>query len=442
MTSRFSNNVAGSSGNDGLTILTPKLYPWEHTTANGDVHYVVGTDTAYDRVNADIGLNLSARSDIQVIGIGSTKPVWKHTQAVPSGYGRIITYGTGRNVCKNIIFRDSTEGGIGGSGAASRNLVEDCEFYDIGLTNDQVVLGGAISFGTSAAVAELRVLRTIVRRTGKGSVYGQVTDLQEVAWCDLDEPGLADAGNTGDNIMCIGDCNLYHVHHNRLRQPKNAKQCVQHSGGTSGLAVIEDNEMIGPSGIVTAHNTIYVELPAVVRRNRLRTGGVGILLKAASDVSGNLVIVDGTGYGGGSLGAIFIENVVGGASSICNNTVRLLEGGGADMEVAIAMWHGDSGTIQNNAVIGGWVRGIRRHDSATTESYNAFDGPATAVADQAEDPIDAGEYAVTSALQLASDYRPAATSPLRGAGLHLGYRLDLNGRLRRNPPSIGAVEAA
>ena len=43
---------------------------------------------------------------------------------------------------------------------------------------------------------------------------------------------------------------------------------------------------------------------------------------------------------------------------------------------------------------------------------------------------------------LTSDYKPTATSPLVSTGKHFGYRRDIEGKQRPNPPSIGAYDAA
>ena len=43
---------------------------------------------------------------------------------------------------------------------------------------------------------------------------------------------------------------------------------------------------------------------------------------------------------------------------------------------------------------------------------------------------------------LTTNYRRKVGSPLLGAGTHLGYRRDISGRQRPNPPSIGADDAA
>jgi hypothetical protein len=48
----------------------------------------------------------------------------------------------------------------------------------------------------------------------------------------------------------------------------------------------------------------------------------------------------------------------------------------------------------------------------------------------------------TSDPLLTASYRPKSTSPLLGAGTHLGYRRDIEGKQRPNPPSIGAYDVA
>lgn len=49
---------------------------------------------------------------------------------------------------------------------------------------------------------------------------------------------------------------------------------------------------------------------------------------------------------------------------------------------------------------------------------------------------------VTTQPQLASDYKPMASSPLVGAGVHVGYSRDFNSIQRPKPPSMGAFDVA
>lgn len=49
---------------------------------------------------------------------------------------------------------------------------------------------------------------------------------------------------------------------------------------------------------------------------------------------------------------------------------------------------------------------------------------------------------ITADPTLTAAYRPRSGSPLIGAGTHLGYVRDLDGKQRPNPPSIGAYDVA
>lgn len=94
-------------------------------------------------------------------------------------------------------------------------------------------------------------------------------------------------------------------------------------------------------------------------------------------------------------------------------------------------------TVKNNAfvgsvplvydnVTGGW----------TGEDYNAASGM-TASTNHTN-----GANNITTDLLLTADYKPTASSPLLGAGTHLGYTRDIDRKQRPNPPSIGAYDVA
>lgn len=69
-----------------------------------------------------------------------------------------------------------------------------------------------------------------------------------------------------------------------------------------------------------------------------------------------------------------------------------------------------------------------------TWDYNAYTGTLTG--------ISAGAHDITSDPLVGAGYAPLPTSPLLGAGVHLGYTRDFSGRQRPNPPSIGAHDYA
>lgn len=100
-------------------------------------------------------------------------------------------------------------------------------------------------------------------------------------------------------------------------------------------------------------------------------------------------------------------------------------------------------TAKNNVLIGGTAGlyvGSATVD-AYTESHNAYSGYATA-------PIRFGATtpdptsAITADPLLTSNYAPTPSSPLLGAGTHLGYTRGINRKQRPNPPAIGAYDVA
>lgn len=96
---------------------------------------------------------------------------------------------------------------------------------------------------------------------------------------------------------------------------------------------------------------------------------------------------------------------------------------------------GAGSTAKNNAVIG-FTSGITG-TAASTEDYNLI-----IAATVRSGGIAAGANDITSDPLLTDAYRPRSGSPLIGAGTHLGYMRDLDGKQRPNPPSIGAYDVA
>lgn len=93
-------------------------------------------------------------------------------------------------------------------------------------------------------------------------------------------------------------------------------------------------------------------------------------------------------------------------------------------------------SARNNVVIG-FDTGITG-TSTSTENYNLINAAAVR-----SGGIAAGANTIISSPLLDPvTYRPLPGSPLIGAGTHLGYRRDFDGKQRPNPPSIGAVDVA
>ena len=97
----------------------------------------------------------------------------------------------------------------------------------------------------------------------------------------------------------------------------------------------------------------------------------------------------------------------------------------ADLAVKNNVFVGSVPLVYDN-VTGGW----------TGEDYNAAYGM-TASTNHTD-----GAHNITADPLLTAGYRPKVGSPLLGAGTHLGYRRDIDGKQRPNPPSIGAYDVA
>ena len=96
---------------------------------------------------------------------------------------------------------------------------------------------------------------------------------------------------------------------------------------------------------------------------------------------------------------------------------------------------GANNTAKNNVVVG-YATGITG-GASSTENYNCLFTAAVR-----SGGISAGANDTTADPLLTSDYRPKPTSPLLGAGTHLGYTRDIDRKQRPNPPSIGAFDVA
>ena len=105
--------------------------------------------------------------------------------------------------------------------------------------------------------------------------------------------------------------------------------------------------------------------------------------------------------------------------------------------------NGAAGTgtdVRNNTIVGHSVAGLKVR-TGITRTHNAFSGNAKNVESNADTTtLSDGTSAVTAAPLLTSTGVPMTSSPVIGAGTHLGYTTDNDRRQRSNPPSIGAYE--
>lgn len=204
-----------------------------------------------------------------------------------------------------------------------------------------------------------------------------------------------------------------------LPSPKQGIICT----GASGTMLVEGNVIVGGG-----QSAIAMQVPGGVVRSNIITGctnGISVL-SAGVSVLGNLV-------SGGESGVIFTVDAATGALIYGNTFADLSANGVYNVTAApLATW-----TAKNNAIVSA-LRGIYAANGAiTVQSSNAFwqcgtnlSGAASGGGDITADPL------------LSTGYRPMPGSPLIGAGTHISYARDVEGKQRPNPPSIGAYDVA
>lgn len=119
---------------------------------------------------------------------------------------------------------------------------------------------------------------------------------------------------------------------------------------------------------------------------------------------------------------------------------------GAATDNRLAAIHDVLGGADTTDKRGNYIRGFAqgiRHNPGGIESHNAFEDVTTPVTNrQTSATITPNAADIVGAQAVNSQYRPLPGSALLRAGSHVGYRRDLEGRQRQNPPSIGAYDGA
>jgi len=243
-------------------------------------------------------------------------------------------------------------------------------------------LGGAISItSVSNVVAKQNNVRNVAGVYGGCNLIYCINNLVEENIIDGCTTGSIDA----NGILIDHSSNYSTVRRNRIFNC-DGKAGVVNSG--CGVMVLD-----------AEHVKVYA--------NYIEGGRIGIYFGDASatqqvDVNGNTVI-DSTVYG------VYVKNNATRANLVLKNNVFI----------------GSVPFVYDNAT-GGW----------TGEDYNAIWGMTASV-----NHTD-GAHNITADPLLTSDYRPTPSSPLLGAGTHLGYTRDVERKQRPNPPSIGAYDVA
>jgi len=160
----------------------------------------------------------------------------------------------------------------------------------------------------------------------------------------------------------------------------------------------------------------------------LRCRGSGNLGSAVQVNQASAVTVDGV-LGVGNRETVYMSSI-GGACSVSGVTSDDLTYGVRAERVSVGATLG----IKNNLLLPSTAILLATNNGTVTNDYNCYTGSLSGVS--------AGAHDITVNPGLTSDYKPMPGSPLLGAGTHLGYRRDIDGKQRPNPPSIGAYDVA
>lgn len=160
----------------------------------------------------------------------------------------------------------------------------------------------------------------------------------------------------------------------------------------------------------------------------LRCRGSGNLGSAVQVNQASGVTVDGV-LGIGNREAVYMSTV-GGTCVVKGVTSDDLTYGVRGERVSV----GASLDFSNNLLISSTAILVTTNNGTVTNDYNAYTGSLSGVS--------AGAHDITADPLLTSNYRPTVSSPLIGAGTHLGYTRDLDKKQRQNPPCIGAFDLA
>ena len=274
----------------------------------------------------------------------------------------------------------------------------------------------------------------------------------EVAYCKIYRPQSISSGGTS-NSDCLEiksqtgtDLGFAWIHHNYFEnlQVNNLKQCIilQDLTRASGVGnfIVEDNILVGGGGasIFTNFDNTIIRRNLIINPEKvaLAAGGVGHLFYSNVVECRFLVVLNNNDTSLSIIGntikkansrLVSITDGVTGCSIVYKNNVALSVG--AEDTAARTHYLGASNTL-----------------TANTNAYPTSPPPFT-IGGVLYDTY--AEYQTATSQDLASitdnpvlDYysRPRSTSPLLGIGTFISQLGDMDGRLRNNPPSIGAYE--
>ncbi len=371
---------------------------------------------------------------------------------------------------------------VTGATAKSGLMVSDCSIHD---TEDSwvLVVGSTVSGGT---YSNIDVLRNVMARSGRSGVSIQsrdpgtaVTSPYAVYNVDISHNDMDTTAAYGAFLKGIrASANLYGQNRFRNNRVRNTgfgggrdTHAIWHGGNqyweidyntVEDAYVLEENTIGSGVGLFidvwsSSQGCQYM----IARRNRFHRCGRGNTLSiiggAAIGVLRSADLLISENLGTHCRNGIFVQGTTGAPDTIRvdvqNNTMAYNDATGSAGAQYAAFAQAKIVRIRNNVGLGGKLGLYKQTVSGAvttfTESHNAFFGQSVrAIGDGNGTFLSPGSGTSPAASDLLIDprlddnYRPRFDSPLFGAGTHLGYVRDLDGKQRPNPPSIGAYALA
>lgn len=432
-------DFSATTNGDGTTGATPKN-TWA-TPSNGDVIKIKRgcTWTRTTQLNLSTFTGLTFTTYFNNDGsddMSKPKPIITHT--APNVFVWNFQ-GDGLHTIENLSFfqcSSNTNGGIIGGGlvaatsVGAKLYVKNCNFLNIAFNAIRVAESGV------QASPYVKIQSCYFNNIGEDSFYGGALYFE---FCYNKVVNVSTNTITGDGVGLLGvNPTLAWIHNNYIDHSSTGyKHCVIIDAETTnnGFAIIEDNVLIGPTNFENDNSTIVNgDTILIVRRNQIYSGRVAINLAGNnSQVYNNYIEVLEANSSAPVIAldadnCLFYNNTIVCKKTLDVATKALVQASGATSNVIrnnvfynvpIAVWSDDgtNPTVSNNAF---W--------QVTTNYENATTGVFTGTND------------VTANPQFNSYFIPKSTSPLIETGLFVANGLDLNRKVKNNPPSIGAYE--
>ena len=411
---------------------------WPTSIGAGDVIYLKRGTTL--TVASQLSLGAGSNNEVRDYGSGEL-PIITSTA---TNFGQINVDRSGVTTFRNIWFKDCQGGSANGgvivaspvSAARVANLaIYGCKFTGTGY--NAIRLNGT---NTATAASTFVCKYCTFDDIGEDCIFGAALDFE---FSNNRCTRISTRTETGDGVGFINaDPVRVRVLNNYIdHSGKDVKQCIIIDTSTgAGEALIEGNTLIGYGSATDAadvHTVIICDCKATIRRNTIYGFGlVGGCNVADSTFSDNLVVI------GNSLPAAPIIALSASTTSANGNTFISLKTLDAAQKIVTQAASLSGCTVKNNLFVN--VPIAIQSDTVgnnPTATNNAFWQVTTARRAQ-DGSAFAGGNDITADPLLTADYKPTASSPLLGAGTHLGYTRDINRKQRPNPPAIGAYDAA